>query len=93
MAETIAPSRAERSHISSVTRNLRARLKKVAGPLLALTAMTWRGLAGSSGDAGVEGDVLSDAWSRVAAGFFSSETPTSCSSESAGGDSGICGGV
>ena len=39
-AATMAPSSADKSHISSVTRNLRARLKKAAGPLLALTAMT-----------------------------------------------------
>lgn len=42
-AETMAPSSADRSHISSVTKNFRARLKKAAGPLDALTAMTWRG--------------------------------------------------
>jgi hypothetical protein len=39
-AETIAPSKADRSHISSVTKNLRAKLKNAVGPLLALTAIT-----------------------------------------------------
>jgi len=42
-ADTIAPSRAERSHISSVARNFRARLKKAAGPFEALTAITCLG--------------------------------------------------
>lgn len=67
-AETMAPSRADRSHISSVTKNFRARLKKAAGPLEALTAMTCRGFDGSSG---VDGEVLSDAWSLLAGGFLS----------------------
>lgn len=40
-AETIAPSNADRSQNSSVTRNFLARLKKAAGPLDALTAITW----------------------------------------------------
>jgi hypothetical protein len=39
-ADTIAPSKADRSQISSVTRNFLARLKNAAGPLLALTAIT-----------------------------------------------------
>lgn len=39
-ADTIAPSRAERSHISSVARNFLAKLKNAAGPLDALTAIT-----------------------------------------------------
>lgn len=44
-ADTIAPSRADRSQVSSVTRNLRAKLKNAAGPLEALTAMTCRGFS------------------------------------------------
>ena len=39
-ADTMAPSKADRSTTSSVMRNFRARLKKAAGPLDALTAMT-----------------------------------------------------
>ena len=39
----MAPSKADKSHVSSVTRNLRAKLKKAAGPLDALTAITCRG--------------------------------------------------
>ena len=39
-AETIAPSKADRSQNSSVARNFLARLKNAAGPLDALTAMT-----------------------------------------------------
>lgn len=42
-AETIAPSRADKSHISSVTKNFRARLKKAVGPFDAETAMTCLG--------------------------------------------------
>ena len=42
-ADTIAPSKADKSQTSSVTRNFRAKLKNAVGPLLALTAMTWRG--------------------------------------------------
>jgi hypothetical protein len=41
-ADTIAPSSADRSQYSSVTRNLLAKLKNAAGFLDALTAMTWR---------------------------------------------------
>lgn len=48
-AETMAPSNAERSHNSSVTRNFRARLKKAVGPFEALTAITCRGLSSSPG--------------------------------------------
>ena len=44
-ADTMAPSSAERSHISSVTKNFLARLKNAAGPFVALTAMTCRGLS------------------------------------------------
>lgn len=90
-ADTMAPSSAERSHISSVTRNLRARLKNAAGPFDALTAMTCLGRRASSD--GVVGDVLSDAWSRlvvVADGFLSLEDATSCSSAtSLGGVDGL----
>jgi hypothetical protein len=39
-ADTIAPSKADKSQISSVTKNLRAKLKNAVGPLLALTAIT-----------------------------------------------------
>jgi hypothetical protein len=46
-----------------VTRNFRARLKKAAGPLEALTAITWSGRFGRS--SGVDGVVLSDGWSRL----------------------------
>ena len=42
-ADTMAPSRADKSQNSSVTKNLRARLKNAAGFLDALTAMTCRG--------------------------------------------------
>lgn len=42
-AETIAPSRAEKSHTSSVTKNFRAKLKNAEGPFDALTAMTCLG--------------------------------------------------
>lgn len=45
-ADTIAPSRADRSHSSSVTRNLRAKLKKAEGPFDTLTAITCRGGSG-----------------------------------------------
>lgn len=48
-AETIAPSKAERSQTSSTTKNFRAKLKKAAGPFEALTAMTCFGLAAFSG--------------------------------------------
>ena len=51
-AETMAPSSADKSHISSVTKNFRARLKKAAGPLEALTAITCRGFNGSSSNVG-----------------------------------------
>jgi len=71
-ADTIAPSSADKSHISSVTRNLRARLKKAAGPLDALTAMTCRGFSspGFSGVVGDVGDVLADDWSGLMAADF-----------------------
>jgi hypothetical protein len=42
-ADTMAPSKADRSQNSSLARNFRARLKNAAGPLEALTAMTCRG--------------------------------------------------
>lgn len=42
-ADTIAPSRADKSQSSSVTKNFRARLKKAEGPFETLTAMTCRG--------------------------------------------------
>jgi len=71
-ADTIAPSKAERSHISSVTRNFRAKLKNAVGPLEALTAITCRGLAVISG---VDGEVLADGWSLFAAGFLSCSPP------------------
>lgn len=54
-AETIAPSRADKSHISSVTKNLRARLKKAVGPFEAETAMT---CLGPDEISCVDGDVL-----------------------------------
>jgi len=83
-ADTIAPSSADKSHTSSVTRNFRARLKKAAGPFDALTAITCLGLMVEevspplrAASSGVEGDVLSDAWSRLAGGFRSCEMPLS----------------
>jgi len=45
-ADTIAPSRAERSHSSSVTKNFRARLKNADGPFDTLTAITCLGCSG-----------------------------------------------
>ena len=39
-AATIAPSRADKSHSSSVTKNFRARLKNADGPFETLTAIT-----------------------------------------------------
>lgn len=63
-AATMAPSSAERSQYSSVTKNFLARLKKAAGPLDALTAITCLGWS-------------SICWSALAAaccgaGFFAS---------------------
>lgn len=87
-ADTMAPSSAERSHISSVTKNFLARLKKAAGPLEALTAITCLGLV--RGSSGVSGDVVvvsdfdtgSDdfvsGFPDVAAGFLSSASAVSC---------------
>lgn len=49
----MAPSKADKSHISLVTRNFRARLKKAAGLLEALTAITC--LGGSPESAVVDG--------------------------------------
>jgi hypothetical protein len=66
----MAPSKAERSQISSVTRNFLARLKNAAGPLEALTAMTWRGLC--LGSSGVEGEVVFDVGSLCVATCFCS---------------------
>jgi hypothetical protein len=57
----MAPSSADKSTSSSVTRNFLDKLKKAAGPLEALTAMTCRVDRESSR---VDGVVLSDAWSR-----------------------------
>jgi len=62
-ADTIAPSSADKSQNSSVTRNLRARLKKAAGFLEALTAMTCRsgngcGSGNCNGNVSVVGDVV-----------------------------------
>lgn len=65
----MAPSRAERSQVSSVTRNFRAKLKNAAGPFDALTAMTCRGGAFC---ASLDGCVLSDGWSLVGEGPRSS---------------------
>lgn len=45
IADTIAPSKAERSHISSVTKNFLARLKNAEGPFDTLTAIVCRGLS------------------------------------------------
>lgn len=42
-ADTMAPSSADKSHISCATKNFRARLKKAAGLLEALTAITCLG--------------------------------------------------
>ena len=42
-ADTIAPSKADKSQVSSVTKNFLARLKNAAGPLEALTAITCLG--------------------------------------------------
>jgi hypothetical protein len=42
-ADTIAPSKADKSQDSSVTKNFLARLKKADGPFDTLTAMTCRG--------------------------------------------------
>jgi hypothetical protein len=39
----MAPSKADRSQISSLARNFRARLKNAAGPFEALTAITCLG--------------------------------------------------
>lgn len=39
-ADTITPSRADKSHSSSVTKNFRARLKNADGPFETLTAIT-----------------------------------------------------
>ena len=65
-AETIAPSSAERSHISSVTKNFLARLKKAAGPFDALTAMTCLGLSAVCDVSSAVGEVASDdGWSRL----------------------------
>eukprot|EP00585_Thalassiosira_rotula_P026242 CAMPEP_0196234478 /NCGR_PEP_ID=MMETSP0913-20130531/4568_2 /TAXON_ID=49265 /ORGANISM="Thalassiosira rotula, Strain GSO102" /LENGTH=112 /DNA_ID=CAMNT_0041515553 /DNA_START=418 /DNA_END=753 /DNA_ORIENTATION=- len=46
-ADTIAPSRADKSQASSVTKNFRARLKKADGPFDTLTAMTCLGCSGN----------------------------------------------
>jgi hypothetical protein len=59
-AETMAPSSADKSQVSSVTRNFLARLKNAAGPFDALTAITC--LAGGSVSCD-DGCVLSDGWS------------------------------
>lgn len=56
-AETMAPSSADKSHVSSETRNFLARLKNAAGPFDALTAMTCLGVGVVSS---VDGYVLSD---------------------------------
>jgi hypothetical protein len=59
-AETMAPSSADKSQVSSVTRNFLARLKNAAGPFDALTAITC--LAGGRASCD-EGCVLADGWS------------------------------
>lgn len=64
-ADTIAPSKADKSQTSSVTRNFRAKLKNAVGPLLALTAMTWRGRCVRWSSGVVAGVVdVSTVWSR-----------------------------
>lgn len=45
IADTIAPSSAERSQVSSVTKNFLARLKNAEGPFDTLTAIVCRGLS------------------------------------------------
>ena len=45
IADTIAPSNAERSQVSSVTKNFLARLKNAEGPFETLTAIVCRGLS------------------------------------------------
>ncbi len=45
IADTIAPSSAERSQVSSVTKNFLARLKNADGPFDTLTAIVCRGLS------------------------------------------------
>jgi len=45
IADTIAPSKADRSQVSSVTKNFLARLKKAEGPFDTLTAIVCRGLS------------------------------------------------
>lgn len=57
-ADTIAPSRADRSHSSSVTKNFLARLKNADGPFETLTAITC--LVGSSGERALSSPPCSD---------------------------------
>ena len=73
----MAPSKADRSHISSVTRNFLARLKKAAGPLDALTAITCLGLAAASS---VLCDADSEGRSRLVEGDDGLRPPLTCSS-------------
>ena len=55
----MAPSNADNSHISSLTRNFLARLKYAAGPLAAPTAMTCSGVSSRTASLAIVSDVSS----------------------------------
>ena len=63
-ADTIAPSKADRSTTSSVTRNFRARLKNADGPFDTLTAMTCLGWSDQSPSSLPSSLPCSEEWSE-----------------------------